>query len=103
MALAREGVDLVINARKLAYSGAPRLLVTVTDPRTHLTTQVPAPQLPAPMVGGSARASTSFYALFANPADPAHFQALSAAELRLISEWLDIGAQYYNDPFAIPQ
>ena len=79
------------------------LLVTVTDPITHLTTQVPAPQLPAPMVGGSARASTSFYALFANPADPAHFQALSAAELRLISEWLDIGAQYYNDPFAIPQ
>jgi hypothetical protein len=24
---------------------------------------------------------------------------LSTAELRLLSEWLDIGAQYYNDPF----
>jgi len=22
--------------------------------------------------------------------------------LRLISEWLDIGAQYYNDPFVAP-
>jgi hypothetical protein len=23
--------------------------------------------------------------------------------LRLISEWLDIGAQYYNDPFVAPK
>jgi hypothetical protein len=28
-----------------------------------------------------------------------HNGMLSAAELRLISEWLDIGAQYYNNPF----
>ncbi len=28
-----------------------------------------------------------------------HVGMLSAAELRLISEWLDIGAQYYNNPF----
>jgi hypothetical protein len=27
--------------------------------------------------------------------------SLSAAELRLISEWLDIGAQYYNNPFCV--
>ncbi len=27
---------------------------------------------------------------------------LTPAELRLIAEWLDIGAQYYNDPFAVP-
>jgi hypothetical protein len=31
-----------------------------------------------------------------------HAGWLSAAELRLISEWLDIGAQYFNDPFAVP-
>ncbi|WP_428819450.1 hypothetical protein [Microbulbifer sp. MCCC 1A16149] len=31
-----------------------------------------------------------------------HAGALSAAELRLISEWLDIGAQYYNNPFDAP-
>ncbi|MEH6567644.1 MAG: hypothetical protein V7709_01120 [Halioglobus sp.] len=28
-----------------------------------------------------------------------HRGLLSASELRLISEWLDIGAQYYNNPF----
>jgi hypothetical protein len=28
-----------------------------------------------------------------------HSGLLSAPELRLISEWLDIGAQYYNNPF----
>jgi hypothetical protein len=28
-----------------------------------------------------------------------HAGMLSPAELRLLSEWLDIGAQYYNDPF----
>ena len=27
---------------------------------------------------------------------------LTPAELRLISEWVDIGGQYYNDPFAVP-
>ena len=27
---------------------------------------------------------------------------LEPAELRLIAEWLDLGAQYYNDPFQVP-
>jgi hypothetical protein len=27
---------------------------------------------------------------------------LSVDELRLIAEWLDIGAQYYNNPFDVP-
>ena len=27
---------------------------------------------------------------------------LTPAELRLIAEWLDIGAQFYNDPFVAP-
>ena len=31
-----------------------------------------------------------------------HTGFLTAGELRLISEWLDIGAQYYNDPFVAP-
>ncbi|MFT6367714.1 MAG: hypothetical protein ACJARI_003173 [Bacteroidia bacterium] len=30
-----------------------------------------------------------------------HIGMLSASELRLVSEWLDIGAQYYNNPFDI--
>ena len=28
---------------------------------------------------------------------------LSPDELKLLSEWVDIGAQYYNDPFAAPK
>jgi hypothetical protein len=27
---------------------------------------------------------------------------MTPAELRLIAEWLDIGAQYYNNPFDVP-
>ena len=31
-----------------------------------------------------------------------HAGWLTPAELKLVSEWLDIGAQYFNDPFAVP-
>jgi hypothetical protein len=31
-----------------------------------------------------------------------HAGFLSTAELKLIAEWLDIGAQYYNNPFDVP-
>lgn len=34
-----------------------------------------------------------------SPATVNHANMLTPAELRLISEWLDIGAQYYNNPF----
>jgi hypothetical protein len=44
--------------------------------------------------------SSASLALFApNSGDATHAGILSAAELRLISEWLDIGAQNYNNPF----
>ncbi len=59
---------------------------------------IPVP--PVMSVNGS-RASGRFYALFA--AGGSHAGFLDDAELRLISEWLDIGAQYYNNPFAVPQ
>jgi hypothetical protein len=48
---------------------------------------------------GSARGSP-FFAIFA--AGGSHAGRLTAAELRLLSEWVDGGAQYYNDPFAAP-
>ena len=31
-----------------------------------------------------------------------HAGWLSPAELKLVSEWTDIGAQYFNDPFLAP-
>jgi hypothetical protein len=55
---------------------------------------------------GSARGgrSAAFLARFASGSGSTHAGYLSAAELRLLSEWLDIGAQYFNNPFdpAVP-
>jgi hypothetical protein len=87
---------LVLNMGALVPETVPGPI----DPKTGLPTQVPAPMLPPPMAGGSARASTGFFAEF--DAGGTHNGWLSPAELRLVAEWLDIGAQYYNDPFAIP-
>lgn len=48
-----------------------------------------------------ARASTNFFARFQSGGTHAGY--LSAAELKLIAEWIDIGGQYYNDPFVVPE
>lgn len=50
---------------------------------------------------GNARNSGAFFSRFAPGGS--HEGDLSPAELRLMSEWLDIGAQYYNNPFEVPQ
>jgi len=52
------------------------------------------------MSAAGARASVAFFSKFATGGT--HAGRLSGAELRLVSEWLDIGAQYFNDPFAVP-
>jgi hypothetical protein len=52
------------------------------------------------MSAGSANASSRFFDEFA--AGAPHDGYLTPAELRLLSEWLDVGAQYYNNPFAAP-
>jgi hypothetical protein len=51
--------------------------------------------LPPSMAAGNARGSRFFNVMTTG----VHAGMLSTAELRLLSEWLDIGAQYYNDPF----
>jgi hypothetical protein len=65
-------------------------------------TQTPATagNFPASIVKGSANASTRFFSIFT--AGGTHAGRLSVAELRLLSEWVDIGAQYYNNPFNAP-
>ena len=57
-------------------------------------TQIPV-TLPPSMAAGNARGSRFFNVMN----NATHAGMLSPAELRLLSEWLDIGAQYYNDPF----
>ena len=54
----------------------------------------------ASMSVNGARASR-FMDLF--QAGGTHDGFMTAAELRLIAEWLDIGAQYYNNPFDAPE
>ena len=58
-------------------------------------------QLGQRMTAGNARASERFFSLFAN--DGSHAGWLTVAEMRLVAEWLDIGGQYYNNPFEVPQ
>ncbi|MBZ9610057.1 hypothetical protein [Rheinheimera maricola] len=55
----------------------------------------------ASLRAGNALQSGAFFDLFAT--DGSHQGDLSAAELKLLAEWLDIGAQYYNSPFVIPE
>ncbi|WP_240223049.1 hypothetical protein [Rheinheimera hassiensis] len=50
---------------------------------------------------GSAVGSGAFFSLFGNTGS--HQGYLTAAELKLLADWLDIGAQYYNSPFAVPE
>jgi hypothetical protein len=55
---------------------------------------------PSMRVAG-ANASDRFFSRF-EPGQ-SHAGYMSPAELRLVGEWLDIGAQYYNNPFDVPQ
>ena len=97
------------NAQTLNMGVLQDLLVPAPgppDPVTGLPTTIMVPvSLAPPMSAGSAAGSTTFFRMFDGSFhDPVldHTGYLSASELRLIAEWLDIGAQYYNDPFVAP-
>ena len=61
---------------------------------------VPVP-INSPLSAGGANVRPAFFARFA--ATGAHPDWLSDSELKLISEWLDLGAQYWNNPFQAPE
>lgn len=74
-------------------------------PHTTVIMGQPGPTVGPFMNAGSANggASSAFFNCFATGSgcnNPSHTGWLNIAELRLLSEWLDIGAQYHNDPFA---
>jgi Hydrazine synthase alpha subunit middle domain len=71
--------------------------VTTTNPTTGKAVQsvVRTPEF----ISGDALDS-HFFQVFAT--DATHIGLLSPAEMRLLSEWVDIGAQYYNNPFDAP-
>lgn len=76
-----------------------RLVEVGTDPVTGDPILVPVPVSPALSTSG-ARASPRFFNLFT--AGGSHEGYLSGAELRLLAEWVDLGAQYFNNPFDAP-
>lgn len=87
-------------AQEIGPNGLQDIMVPgPIDPNTGQPTQVPVPVAPSLNVAG-ANASTAFFSRFA--AGGTHAGRLDPDELRLLSEWVDIGAQYYNDPFAVP-
>jgi hypothetical protein len=72
------------------------------DPTTNVCIQFR--QVPASMTAAGARASTRFFTeLETDTGGVNHRGFMSPSELRLLAEWLDIGAQYYNDPFVAPE
>jgi hypothetical protein len=73
-----------------------RLVPGPIDPDTGMPTLVGV-TVASSMTAGNARGSTRFFSRFA--AGGSHEGFLTPAELRLLSEWLDIGAQYFNNPF----
>lgn len=54
-----------------------------------------------PVLSANGANGSQFFTKF--DAGGSHAGRLSAAELRLIAEWIDIGGQYYNNPFDVPQ
>ncbi len=60
---------------------------------------VTVPVAPTMRTAGAAN-SDDFFSLF--EAGGSHASFLTAAELKLIAEWLDLGGQYFNDPFLAP-
>ena len=88
------------NAQEVNMGALQDILVPgPPDPVTGQPTLVPVPVGPS-MSAAGARASTGFFSRF--DAGGSHAGWLTPAELRLIAEWLDIGGQYYNDPFMAP-
>lgn len=87
------------NAQTVNMGALQDILVNGIDPVTGQPTLVPVPVAPS-MSAGSARGSTRFFSRFG--AGSSHAGDLSPAELRLLAEWLDLGAQYFNNPFVAP-
>jgi hypothetical protein len=92
-----QATDGAGNPRYLTDENGELILDAQGDPIPVMVT-VPVPR---PMSPAGARASARFFARF--DAGGSHEGWLSPDELKLIAEWLDLGAQYYNDPFAVPR
>lgn len=73
----------------------------ITDSLGNPVPELETVELDPPIRVGQARNSPAFFDIFA--AGGAHEGWLTAEELRLLAEWIDLGAQLYNDPFRVPE
>ncbi len=89
--------------RQILVGGAlqDELVPGPIDPDTGLPTQVPV-AVPRSLAPTSALGSTFFNKFAVAGAGVDHTNFLEDSELRLISEWVDIGAQYFNNPIGLP-
>ncbi len=95
-------VELLLTDNEQELNGGAlqdRFVEIGIDPVTGDPILAPVPVAPVLSAGG-ANASLGFFQLF--DAGGSHAGRLTPAELRLVSEWLDPGAQYYNNPFDAP-
>lgn len=92
---------LATDAEQELVGGAlqDRLVQVGIDPVTGQPQFATVPVAPA-LRAGNANGSVTFFSLFAPGGS--HAGRLTPAELKLVSEWVDLGAQYFNDPFAAP-
>jgi hypothetical protein len=97
--------ELLFNDNRQILNGGAlqdELVPGPIDPATGQPTQVPV-TVQRLLVPTSALGSTRFFNKFAvNSGTVNHMGFLTPAELRLLSEWVDIGAQYYNNPIGLP-
>jgi hypothetical protein len=88
------------NEQELDMGALQDVLIQIgTDPDTGDPIFVTVTVTPSLSVAG-ANASGRLFDRF--DAGQSHEGYLSPAEKRLIAEWLDVGAQYYNNPFDVP-
>ncbi|MCG8392235.1 MAG: hypothetical protein MI745_04050 [Pseudomonadales bacterium] len=73
----------------------------ITDSQGNPIPELETVELDPPIRVGQARNSPAFFDIFA--AGGAHEGWLDAEEHRLLAEWIDLGAQLYNDPFRVPE
>lgn len=96
-------VDLLIETGEFETDEEGELILDADGEPIPILRPVP---VGASMSAGGARSSNRFFRVFDPPAEPDatvdHTGLVSGAELKLIAEWLDIGGQYYNDPFVAP-
>jgi hypothetical protein len=85
------------HAEQQVIMGALQNVPGPPDANGNPTTISVGPYLNAGSANGGQ--SAQFLSRFATGSGSTHAGYLTPAELRLLSEWLDIGAQYFNNPF----